>query len=194
MGKELELKYRIGDQEQFSSLCDLLEERYPGNWSQIAMATTYYDTPTGAMGARKWTLRVRRENEDTVVTVKTPASGGARGEWECRGTDPVAAVPRLTEQGAPKELEVLLCEGVVPVCGAAFTRRAIPVQTGDTVVEVALDTGRLFREDRELPLCELEVELKEGSEAECAAFAHALAEKFGLTPEPRSKFARAVSL
>jgi len=190
MGKEFELKYAVPS----NAVLDALDVAMGGHGKVWRMATTYYDTPTGAMRARKWTLRVRRENENTVVTVKTPAPGGARDEWECRGTDPVTAAPQLTAQGAPKELEALLCEGVVPVCGAAFTRRAIPVQTGDTVVEVALDTGRLFREDRELPLCELEVELKEGSEAECAAFAHALAEKFGLTPEPRSKFARAVSL
>lgn len=190
MGKEYELKYTVPSTE----VLDALDVALGGNGTVWCMATTYYDTPSGAMRARKWTLRVRRENEDTVVTIKTPAPGGARGEWECRGTDPVAAVPCLTEQGAPKELEVLLREGVVPVCGAAFTRRAIPVQTGETLVEVALDAGRLFREDRELPLCELEVELKEGSEAECAAFAHALAKKFALTPEPRSKFARALSL
>ena len=190
MGKEFELKFAVPSAE----VLDAVEQALDGQAVVWHMATTYYDTPDRAMRSRKWTLRVRQENETSVVTIKTPAPGGARGEWECHGTDPVAAAPLLTALGAPKELEELLREGVVPVCGAAFTRRAIPVQTGDTLVEVALDAGRLFREDREMPLCELEVELKEGSEAECAAFARALAEKFGLMPEPRSKFARAVSL
>ena len=47
---------------------------------------------------------------------------------------------------------------------------------------------------RELPLCEIEVELKEGSEEAAAAFAMALAQEYGLRPETRSKIARALAL
>ncbi len=190
MGKEFELKYAVPS----SDVLNRIEVALGGHAEIWHMATTYYDTLSGAMKARRWTLRVRQENENTVVTVKTPAPGGARGEWECPGTDPVAAASRLVALGAPKELAALLCEGVVPVCGAAFIRRAIPVQLGDTLVEVALDQGRLFREDREMPLCELEVELKQGSETACIAFAEDLAKRHSLAPEPRSKFARAVAI
>ena len=45
-----------------------------------------------------------------------------------------------------------------------------------------------------MPLCEIEVELKEGSEEAAAAFAISLAQEYGLRPETRSKIARAMAL
>ena len=62
------------------------------------------------------------------------------------------------------------------------------------IVEVALDQGFLQGGGRVLPLCEVEVELKEGTAAVCDRFADTLASRFGLTPEPKSKFARALAL
>ena len=44
------------------------------------------------------------------------------------------------------------------------------------------------------PLCELELELKSGSEAVMLDYAHALAEKYRLAEERKSKFARARAL
>ena len=45
-----------------------------------------------------------------------------------------------------------------------------------------------------MPICEVEVELKEGPAAAATQFAKALAEKYSLEPEARSKFQRAKSL
>ena len=53
---------------------------------------------------------------------------------------------------------------------------------------------RVFRGDRVLPFCEVEAEKKSGSEEACRAFAEALAQRFDLREEPRSKFVRAVTL
>ena len=89
MGKEFELKFAVPSAE----VLDAVEQALDGQAVVWNMATTYYDTPDRAMRSRKWTLRVRQENETSVVTVKTPAPGGARGEWEYHGTDPVAAAP-----------------------------------------------------------------------------------------------------
>ena len=47
---------------------------------------------------------------------------------------------------------------------------------------------------RERSFCEVEVELKAGSEGAAVAFARSLAEQFGLTPEPKSKLQRALEL
>ena len=188
MGKEFELKYAASP-ETLEKIGSALE-----GGTVWRMATTYYDTPNRDFSARGWTFRLRRENEKTVVTLKTPAGGSARreGEWESSSLTEAAA--QLVAMGAPGELEAFVAAGVSPVCGAEFTRRAIPVSVEGGAVEVALDQGRLFREDREMPLCEVEVELKEGSESAAVAYARDLAETYGLTPEPRSKFARAFYL
>ena len=61
-------------------------------------------------------------------------------------------------------------------------------------VELALDQGVLTGGNRELPLLEVEVECKSGSERAAAAFAQALANKYGLQPEAASKYRRALDL
>ena len=68
------------------------------------------------------------------------------------------------------------------------------MEAENCTVELALDTGCLLGGGRELPFTEVEVELKAGPESAAAAFAQALAAEFGLTPEPKSKYRRALEL
>lgn len=190
MGTEFELKFAAGGTEILRGIELLLA----GEAENIKMATTYYDTQDGALSARKWTLRVRKENEASVVTMKTAGDGMTRGEWEYEAETLDGAAEKLILLGAPEELRELLADGVQPVCGAEFLRRAIRLETDGTVLEVALDLGRLFRENREKPIYEVEVELKEGSQWAAVAFARGLAEQFGLKEEKKSKFVRAINL
>ena len=62
------------------------------------------------------------------------------------------------------------------------------------MAELALDQGILLGGSKELPLCEVEVELKSGSEAAATALAQALAAAYSLSEEPKSKFRRAMDL
>ena len=62
------------------------------------------------------------------------------------------------------------------------------------MVELALDRGILCGGKKEIPLCEVEVELKDGSKEAAAFFALELAKKYGLDPENKSKFRRALDL
>lgn len=188
MGREFELKYRVRE-GQFAAL----RAAFSG-WKEIRMETTYFDTPDGVLGARHWTLRCRLENGIAVCTVKTPAAGGGRGEWETECADIALAVPELCKLGAPAELKNLVQPGLVPVCGARFTRLAALPEAEGCSVELALDSGILTGGGREETLLEAEVELKAGSEKAAAAFAAALAERFGLVPEKKSKYRRALAL
>ena len=61
-------------------------------------------------------------------------------------------------------------------------------------MELALDQGVLLGKEQELAFAEVEVELKSGSEAAATAFAEALAARFSLIPEPKSKVQRALEL
>lgn len=194
MGKELELKYRIGDQEQFNSLCDLLEERYPGNWSQIAMATTYYDTADRRLSKKHWTLRIRTENGENVLTCKTPHADNSRNEWEVHeGTLPHGLMA-LVRRGAPEELMELHNLPLFGTCGARFTRRCRVLQLDDAVAELALDRGVLLGGGKELPFWELELELKSGNPQGIYDWCCRFAQENDLVAEPRSKFARASGL
>lgn len=188
MGKEFELKYQADPQ-----VLQEIQKEF-GGFSPIIMETTYFDTPDRALNERKWMLRLRRENDRVLCTVKTPLSGGRRGEWETEKASVQEALPELMSLGAPKELEELLQNGVEAVCAARFTRLAKFIPLGQTQVELALDSGVFLAGNQEQPFWELEVELKKGEEKDAVAFAENLAEAYQLAPEPKSKLQRALEL
>ena len=188
MGVELELKYKA-DEAALQSI----NAAFPEPGVTLQMETVYYDTPDGALSARHYTLRKRLENGVSVCTLKTPTKQG-RNEWETECDNIQDAVPVLCKLGGPQELSSLTQAGLVPVCGAKFTRIAKTVQLPDAVVELALDRGVLTGGDKALPFYEVEAELKSGSEAALMVFAQALAQRFSLKPEPKSKFRRSLDL
>ena len=175
-----------------SAILDAIAAKTDGAMHIFEMETTYFDTPNGALSAKKLMLRRRLENGVSVITCKTPAKGYARGEWDVQADDPLAALPSLIAQGAPGELRHIAA--LVPVCGARFTRRAFKLALDGCTAELALDSGVLFRGETVLPLCEVELELKAGDSLPLLAFANELAARYGLTEEKRSKFARARAL
>ena len=188
MGREFELKFRAS-----SGQMDAIMEAYSG-FREIAMETTYYDTPEGSLSERKWTLRRRFENGMSVCTLKTPAENGGRYEWETECQEILEAIPELCKLGCPAELEELTREGIAQVCGARFVRQAATIVLEDCTVELALDRGILQGGARIQILREVEVELKAGSEEAAMAFARTLAETYRLIPERFSKYVRALAL
>ena len=188
MGREFELKFRA-DAEKIAAI----REKY-GEFVTVSMETAYYDTPNCALSPLYWTLRRRYENGKSVCTLKTPAPGGARGEWETECGEIMDAIPKLCKLGAPMRLIALTIDGVEQVCAARFTRLAKKIVLEECTVELALDRGVLIGGSREEPLAEVEVELKSGSEEAAVAFANTLAAAFGLVPETGSKYRRALAL
>lgn len=198
MGMELEYKLAVSSPALLEKI--LFDEQVAqvrqGGYRLIDMATVYYDTPDQRLSSRRWTLRLRQENTDLVATLKTPGEGRTRGEWECSASSITAAIPLLLEAGAPQELTALLADQPLrPLCAAQFTRRAALLTFGDgTTCELCGDIGMLVGGVNEESLCEVELELKSGSADTVEAFAGELMDRFGLTEESRSKFARAAAL
>ena len=188
MGREFELKFAATALDH-----EALRQRYT-HLSPITMETTYYDTPNGDIRALHWTLRSRKENGVTVCALKTPGEGFGHGEWEVCCERIEKAIGPMLAKGAPEKLYYFAQAGLVPVCGARFTRLAGLIDAPGCTVELALDEGWLLGGGQEQPLCEIEVELKAGSEEAAAAFAMELAQEYGLRPETRSKIARAMAL
>ena len=188
MGREFELKYAASAQD-----LEILKARYP-DLLPIAMETTYYDNAQGDFSRLKWTFRRRMENGKSICTLKIPAPGGARAEFEAECDDILASLPLLREAGAPIQLLLLAEGGVAPFCGARFTRLAGLLEFPDFTAELALDAGVLLGGGKELPFTEVELELKAGSEEALAAFAESFAAELGLKPEHKSKVARARAL
>ena len=189
MATEFELKYAAT-----AAKLEAIRAAVPGQYDTISMETTYYDTPGHDLSARKWTLRRRLENGVSVCTLKTPASGSARNEWELECDSIETAIPELCKLSGLALLAELTAAGVKPVCGARFTRLACRVALDGAEAEIALDAGVLFGGGRELAFAEVEAELKSGLEAAVVAWAQDLQRRFDLKPEPKSKFRRALDL
>lgn len=189
MGIEYERKFRATE-----SVLEEIRNAFSEEEQVFKMETTYYDAPDKALSNRWYTLRRRLENDRSVCTLKAPVSAHGRGEWEVECDHIETAILELCKLGAPKNLILLTRGGILPVCGAKFTRIAKTLVLENCTVELALDKGILFGGDKELPLCEVEVELKEGTTKACDAFAKLLAARFSLEPENHSKFRRALAL
>ena len=197
LGKETEYKLEVGDLQLLDCmLCsEMVASRMQAPFAYIRMQTTYYDTEDAQLEKNRWMLRLRTENERSVVTVKTPGEGHTRGEWEVESEYLDEALPELAKRGAPEAIAGLDAEALLPVCGAKFTRITAPLRLSEqTTCTLCGDLGELTGGGRKTLLCELELELQEGAEADVQAFARALAERFGLQEQPLSKLQRARAL
>lgn len=189
MALEYELKY-TADEEILSSIANVL----PPATQELRMHTVYFDTPAEDLAARRYTLRLRKENDKSIATLKTPAKGKGREEYEVEAADMEAAVPALCKLGAPAEIADLAAKGLEAVCEAKFHRTTWDLFIGDAYIELALDKGVLLGGGKEEAFCEVEVELKEGDKEIVDAFGADLANACGLKEQPRGKYQRAKAL
>ena len=194
MGQEIEYKLRAKDGQELTRVYEDLRACFEsGEERVIRMHTRYYDTPDRVLRSRRWTLRIRQENDVEVLTCKTPGRGHSRGEWSLERFEDSPApgsaeLGALADLGAPEALRALT--GLEAVCGARFTRRCVMLELPDARIELAADVGELYGQREREALCELELELYGGSEARLSA----LAALTGLPEERLSKFARAQRL
>ena len=197
MGFEMEYKLAVRDEAQ---LAEILSD--PGvlslcaRWKEKKMKTVYYDTPSRSLSARKWMLRQRMEDDKSIICFKTPIQEHLRGEWEvCAPRIDDSVFRSLLMQGAPAEVQGLCSEGLLPVCGAEFVRKAALLRFPDgSIAELAGDHGILCGCKESLPFTELELELHSGSPAAMQSLVRALCERYHLAEQPLSKFARAREL
>ena len=167
-----------------------------GGVERIPMRTVYYDDGAGRLSAGHFTLRLRQENDLSVCTFKTPAKGFARVELECAAQTVEEGAKTLSEHPElPREVADILREGVFfPRCGARFLRKTRLCRVRDASFHLCLDEGMLENGARSQPLCELELELAEGSAEELQRVAAALMERYGLQLCEKSKQQRAMEL
>ncbi len=189
MGLEYERKYRA-DGETLQKIHNSLSEPF----YIFQMETTYYDTPDEALSRQKITLRRRYENGISVCTLKTPAAGVGRGEFQTEADSIEAAIPILCKLSGFESLKTLVAGSLTEVCGARFTRIARKICFGDSTLELALDEGFLLGGSKSLPLYEVEVELVSGEPKDADLYGALLSSKFSLQEETRSKFRRAMAL
>lgn len=178
----------------------LLRAHAAGRARSRDLLSIYFDTPDLALRQQRIALRVRRVGAKWVQTVKGGGEVRAglhqRGEWE----DEVAQDrPDLTKIGDPALLRLFSSAAVRDQLQAVFTtefrRVAWQLQwdNGDAL-ELALDQGTVKSGGKLAPLCEIELELKQGNPARLFQTALELQQTIPLRLENTSKADRGYRL
>ncbi len=176
-------------------LCRVPEHRQ----SRQRLRNCYYDTLQFDLRDNRVALRIRQTPESFIQTLKTSGNrhGGLsrRHEWEWPlATDTLdLSLLRLPEWPLDEGVKPLL----QPCFNTDFERQIWLLDwQGDTAgeVEVALDLGQVIAAGKQLPICELELELKSGDESILQEIADVLSETLELTPSDISKAQRGYQL
>ena len=155
-----------------------------GQWSRLA--STYYDTPTGALKAAGISLRRREEGGKLIQTVKSISNKGvmSRREWE---TAVSAGDPRpaVTGKGAIDVLLDQAAQSLRPVSEIVVDRWQAEFQYQTSLIEVSIDQGRASAQSPlgamvSGPIAEIELELLEGNLADLFVAARMFLDRGGL--------------
>jgi inorganic triphosphatase YgiF len=183
----------------------------PAEFEQVLLDDQYFDTPDAELRRRGLVLRVRREDDRWVQTLKSSSRlrelVANRGEWEVElargGARPG---PDLKRFDAAALREVMRAGFDAARLGAVFRsrvkRRRAVLSHGASRIEVALDDGyiqaRVDGRKRRIAIAEVELELMDGDPADLLDLArHLVDQRKGparLVPALRSKGERGYAL
>ena len=203
MVTETEIKLRVSPQA-LEALRNhpLLNERLATDWQTGTLYNQYYDTASRDLAGARVALRVRRDGEQFIQTLKSKGQSVAglseRNEWDWSVSAAALDLTLLDDSCWPASLAGLDKLLLLPVFTTDFqrTKALLRWQRGDeqVEVEVALDQGKVVADGREEAICELELELRSGPAAALLELAVALAADVSLMPCDISKAERGYRL
>ncbi|WP_339525171.1 CYTH domain-containing protein [Pseudomonas sp. EA_35y_Pfl2_R111] len=203
MNKETEIKLRVS-RATLAALRDhpLLKKRNKSGWEQRELFNQYFDTPERDLAAAKVALRVRRDGEQLIQTLKTRGQSVAglseRNEWDWNLAKAKLDLKKLDDSCWPAALAELDKKQLVPIFTTDFIREKAEIAWGrgkaKVVIEAALDLGKVIAGEGEEEICELELELRQGEPEALLELAAELAADLALMPCDISKAERGYRL
>ncbi|MGD8476832.1 MAG: inorganic triphosphatase, partial [Burkholderiales bacterium] len=196
---ELKLSLPASSTRQFWRLSGL-SPLLTGKTSRLQLFTAYYDTPHFDLRRQGVALRLRRQRRRWVQTLKTTGTpGGALQQRIELEADAPEAVPDLEWVRQSGLVEFARTDDALPTLGIAFTtdfvRKATVVEpVPDTRIEICLDQGSIVAGQRREPICEVELELKQGELAPLFDLARQIVAVPGVRVESASKAQRGYRL
>ena len=173
MGDEIELKLDPAPDAAADAASLFAHEALAGGpVTTLDLRTVYFDTPDQRLGAAGFSLRIRDDRQRRIQTVKAGEGAAAglfvRPEWECEAPDGAPRIDDRTPLPALLGSDASLLAPLLELRVRRFLRTL--VRDGSTV-EMLFDQGEVLAAGRSAPLCEIELELKEGEPAALFAVA-----------------------
>ena len=168
--QEIEIKFRT-DIAGLARLLDAPLFKTANDLQTETLKATYFDTPSNALRKKGIILRIRKSGDDVpVLGMKAPGAAGDgpfhRNEVEVNSPSlkpNLALFDKTTEKfltwiikGQPLAVKFKM----------EFKRQSGLVTSGSSVVEIAMDQGRISGGKQSAPLAEVELELVSGKKAD----------------------------
>jgi triphosphatase len=191
--RELKFSLAAADVDKVKSLAQLARLRRHAT----PLVSTYFDSTNLALENGRMSLRVRREGDRIVQTLKrqmTPSSGffvRTEYETECVGPEPDLEYVR---RHCPARLRKELNGPLKPVFCVDLHRTEWPISWKGSQVSVSLDEGIIRGGAKSEPVYELEVELHHGNVEAVFDVARRIARFVPLRLEVASKSERGYGL
>lgn len=199
---EIEMKFALANKEMADSIWedDFIDKiGDPESRETQLLKSAYFDTEDHVLLKNDVAFRVRMEGSKVVASLKWKGSSSEgmhkREEVNVPVDDPacfLAPSPQIfaeSEQGADM-IALVGDKSLHSNLEMSFIRRKIRVDYGESIMELAIDTGEILAKEGELPICELEIELFSGKEEDVRTIGQMLKEKYDIEPLDVSKYAR----
>lgn len=193
-GHEVEVKFRtdaVGLQRALAS--PLLAEAASTPLQNLR--SIYFDTASGDLRHHGIVLRLRKKGRNGAVQGIKSANHISHGpfrrrEIEVRSPDLVPNLALFDQVTAAELFHLVGNRPLLPQFETLVKRRSVGVHDKQCQIEVAFDDGCIVVDGKEVPLIEVELELKQGSEAALCDFALKFAEGLPLRLDFVSKSER----
>src|SRR5690554_69124 len=145
MATELEIKLTLSEAVQAKALEWLLARPEASEGPRKTLINRYYDTPDAALNHAKAALRVRQAGDRFIQTLKTKGEfvdGAHRREeweWELSGPDLDLSLLKQTPLHGQVDLSALAL-----AFETNFQRQVVMLESGSSVIEVAVDSGEIL--------------------------------------------------
>lgn len=203
MQKETEIKLRAS-RETLLALREhpLLKKRNKSGWSRHELFNQYYDTAERDLAHARVALRLRRDGEQFIQTLKSRGQSVAglseRNEWDWYLDKAKLDIKKLGDDCWPASLADLDKKTLKPIFTTDFVREKAEIAWGRgktrVVIEAALDLGQVKAGKQSEEICELELELRQGEPEALLELAAELAADLPLMPCDISKAERGYRL
>ena len=196
------MKYSIKDKETSKNIWEdecLLSIEEKDSREKVYMKAAYFDTDDYILSKNDIAFRVRMEGTRMVASLKWKGSNDEglhkREEINVPVNEEICFIepdPEIFKESEIGQDMIKLIQGkpLHSILETKFLRSRMRIDTGISICEVAIDEGEIVTDFGNLPICELEIELFSGEQEDVRKIGEALAEKYQLTAENMSKYAR----